>query len=153
MRIWSRRCWFNSHAGIIANLRLYGDKKNFNLFESTHQKGSHCYMSWHLRGIFYPCISTRLSSNPHTSRVTRCFTGRPLNTVSPRGSGASWRYAPRGKTGWWSVSWREDPSTSSKSVPSLMSSREPTVRWRWSGHWKKVNVRKLLFYGMECIYK
>lgn len=89
--------------------------------------------------LLYLHISTRSSSSPRTSRVTRCFTGHPLNTASRRGSGASWRYAPRGKTGWWSVSWREDPSTSSKCVPSLMSSRGLTVRWRWSGHWKKVN--------------
>lgn len=54
------------------------------------------------------------------------------------GSGLSRSYVPHLRTGWWSVSWRRDPSTSSKCVPSLTSSRELTVRWRWSGHWMKV---------------
>lgn len=89
-------------------------------------------------------ISTRWSSSPRTFRVTRCFTGHLLITGSQRGSGALWRYTPGRTMGWWSVSWREAPSTSLKCAPSLMSSRGLTARWRWSGHRRMVN--EIIFF-------
>lgn len=150
-------CRYNCEPQTLLAIKLQYIHTSLWYLFALDQKASHCHMLWHLYSIFFnPRISflcTRSSSSPHTSRVTRCFTGRPLSTASLRGSGVSWRYTPHGRTGWWSVSWREEPSTSSKCAPSLMSSRELTARWRWSGRWKKVTVWKLLFCCIKCIYK